>query len=756
MESYLIQIKGLVQGIGFRPFIYRICQEMNIKGVVSNNNEGVEIEIIKTSDKEKERLLSRIQNEKPFAATINQISVRKTDTDSSYSGFSIVPSKSLSDQVTHVSPDIAVCTHCLEDMKNQKNRKDYPFINCTHCGPRFTIIRELPYDRKQTSMAPFEMCPDCRKEYEAISDRRFHAQPTACNVCGPAYYTAVQKTETEYIVSSGHFFENIAAHIRQGNILSLKGLGGYNLLCDAFNPDAVRQLRTIKQRDAKPFAIMFRSEKAAGQYVFLSPEERQQLVSWQRPIVLLKQRKTINEAINGGLNTIGVLLPYLPAHYLLFEKLSTDALVFTSGNLSDEPIIIDNTEARKKLLPLTQLQGEHNRDIVNRADDSLIQVIRHIPRLLRRSRGYVPHVHASALQMEGILAFGAEKVNTFAIGKSCEVIMSQYIGDLKNKETFDFYKEAIDNFSRLFRFAPLTLACDLHPDYYSSRYAAEMAQSKNLKLYPVQHHHAHAVACMEEHHLTGNHLAIILDGTGYGTDHQIWGGEFLICNHTSFTREAHLDYIPLPGADKAIKEPWRMAAALFEHYHLPLPDAFEERHRSQIELIQKMVRQKINSPLSSGAGRLFDGVSALLGCCEYASFQAEAPLRLEHLAEDNYNLTYSFDELNPLNCCSLLNEIGIDLQRGLRKSLIAAKFHNTFVKQLIYQTKIILRENELPPAVILSGGCFQNKRLSFQLEQELVKTGIKPIVPQAYPANDGGIALGQISIAAALRKETYA
>lgn len=760
MHIYRIHIIGLVQGVGFRPFIYRIALEMHLNGEVHNNNEGVNIEI-EASETDKNLFLKRIQNEKPFASDINKISVEVLDGIPYRKEFTISHSDSVSDRVTHVSPDIAVCTDCLNDMKQQVRRIDYPFINCTHCGPRFSIIRELPYDRTHTSMQPYSMCPECFEEYVKITDRRFHAQPTACNTCGPSYYlTQLNKEGTllHNYVSPDHFFQRLAGHIENGELLSLKGLGGYNLICDAFNPRAVLQMRSLKKRDAKPFALMFRSENEVRKYMILSKEEEKALTSWQRPIVLLhrKPEKELNTSINGGLDTFGVVLPYLPAHYLLFEQLKTDALIFTSGNLHDEPIITDNQEASAKLLPECHLQGDHDREIVNRTDDSIIQLINDTPRILRRSRGYVPTTHKSALYMEGILAFGPEKVNTFAIGKDNEAILSQYIGDLKNIETLDFYKEAIRHFCRLFRFSPTTYVCDMHPDYFSTRHAAKLASESNGQLYMVQHHHAHAVACMEENHLSGNHLAIVLDGTGFGTDGKIWGGEFLICDHEQFSREAHLDYIPIPGGDKAIKEPWRLAIAFLEHYKIPIPAQIADLHAPEMELIRKMTRQQINAPQSCGAGRLFDAVSAMLGCCDIASFQAEAPLRLEHLAEDNYQLRYPIDELNPLKCCSLLNHIAEDVQKGVRTSLIAAKFHNTFAQQLLQQTELIFQKYDLPREVILTGGCFQNRRLSEQVEKGLTKRGFSPVVPQLYPANDGGISLGQICIAASLRKKEYA
>lgn len=761
MFIYHIHIIGLVQGVGFRPFIYRIAHEMQLTGEVHNDNEGVCIEI-EATEEAKSLFINRIYKEKPIASYIDSINVSKEERRPYRKEFVISSSCSVSERVTHVSPDIAVCDDCLRDMKRQLNRLNYPFINCTHCGPRFTIIKKLPYDRSQTSMQKFNMCPTCYGEYVKVSDRRFHAQPTACNDCGPFYYLTRQNEKgivQHHYASPDLLFAQLAAHIDKGNLLSMKGLGGYNLICDAFNEDAVNKMRILKRRDAKPFALMFRSIESAVEYMLINEKEKEILNAWQRPIVLLRRKPSqqqLCDAINGGLNTIGVVLPYLPAHYLLFDQLKTNALVFTSGNLHDEPIVTDNREATEKLLPHCLLQGDHDREIVNRADDSVVQVINDSKRLIRRSRGYVPATHRSSLYMEGILAFGPEKVNTFAIGKENEVILSQYIGDLKTRETLNFYQEAISRFSELFRFIPDTLVCDMHPDYFSTRHAQSMAAEQHLPLLQVQHHHAHAVACMEEHHLSGDHLAVVLDGTGYGCDGKIWGGEFLICSHQGFIRENHFDYIPLPGGDKVVKEPWRTAVAFLDHYNIDILEHLKQKSEDKLELIRKMMNQHINSPESSSAGRLFDAVAAMLGCCYTTSFQAEAPLRLEHLATDNYTLRYPVDELNPLNCCSMLNGIGEDLRRETDRGLIAAKFHNTLVAQIMQQIHLIYEKQNLPRQIILTGGCFQNRRLSTQLENELIKKGFEPIVPIAYPPNDGGVALGQISIAATLRKGEYA
>lgn len=757
MHNYHIHIHGLVQGVGFRPFVYRIAQELGIAGQVCNNNEGVCIEINGTSD-QKEALLKRLEQEKPIASSIQYIEVKEMPLSRIYHTFNIVPSESDSEEVTRISPDIAVCEECLNDMKVQGFRQDYPFINCTNCGPRFTIINDLPYDRSQTSMHSFRMCDRCKEEYEQVTNRRFHAQPVACNTCGPAYYLVNGKEAVSYHPDTpAHLIKHLVSRLNRGEVISLKGLGGFNLMCDAFNPEALSALRKIKQREGKPFALLFRSLETLRKYAAVSAVEERELTSWRRPIVLVTLTAEIPKAINGDLKTLGVLLPYLPIHHLLFEQSTADAFVLTSGNLCNEPIIIDNEEALQRLGPLVDLQVFHNREIVNRADDSIVQVISEIPRLIRRARGYVPDPHVSSLYTEGILACGAEKVNTFAIGKKNEIILSQYIGDLQEAETQTFYKEAVNRFSRLFRFSPTAVSCDLHPDYAASRYAEKLSTALNLPLFRIQHHHAHAVACMEEHRLTDSVLGIILDGTGYGTDGKIWGGEFMICNHREFRREDHLPYIPLPGGEQAIRQPWRSALAFCKKYEIEIsPELLARYGEKNCEGIFRMIDKGINAPESCGAGRIFDAVASLVGICDRNTFQAEAPLRLEHLAENDFLTSYEINNTNPLELDLLFQGITEDLEHRVSPGRIAAKFHNTLVRLLVKKTEMLLDNYHTPRDIVLTGGCFQNKRLSQQLEEALRRKRLNLYVPQRFPANDGGIALGQLAIAATLRTSDYA
>lgn len=743
-----LHIRGLVQGIGFRPFIYSLAREMNLMGEVGNCNNGVTIRVNATPE-QLNLFTARIRSEKPLVSHIHRMDIFRLTTSDTYTGFTIVCSRSQSDEVTQVSPDIAVCEECLKDISEQKNRIGYPFVNCTHCGPRFTIIRELPYDRVSTTMASFTMCTTCEAEYHTIENRRFHAQPTACTHCGPQYYCRYKGKE----INDYKEILSLTTHLlTDGEVIAVKGIGGYHLVCDAMNTKAVARLREIKKRDGKPFAVLFHSLARLKEYALADEQEQTQLLSWRRPIVLLKERTKISDGINSGLHTLGCMLPYMPVHYHWFEQLQTDALVITSGNLSDTPIIISSVEADKELSPEVPLVLHHNRDIYNRADDSVIQVCAGNICLIRRSRGYVPEPFFADIHTEGILAFGAEKVNTFAIGKADTIIQSQYIGDLKNWETYQFYTESLERFRHLFRFTPSQLVCDLHPDYLSSREAEKYASALNIPLLKVQHHHAHAAACMLEHRLHENVIAVILDGTGLGTDGTIWGGEFFLCNRISFQRLSHFDAVPMPGGDKVSGEPWRMAVSCLFHYfgvEVVFPEGFTERIGSQnIYNILNMLSKGINSPYSSGMGRIFDAVSSLLAFCDVASFQAEAPIRLEQEASNEFLSCYPVEtETEIISLRNLFEGILTDLRQGVPVSVIAATFHNSLVCIIIDKCKQLIEQTGVS-GVILSGGCFQNKRLTEQLIIRFKQEGIPLYIPQRIPCNDGGIAVGQLTIAA--------
>ncbi|WP_106827759.1 carbamoyltransferase HypF [Parabacteroides pacaensis] len=785
-------VRGLVQGVGFRPFIYRIAKEMGICGEVDNRNEGVYIKAALTAG-QKQRFLERIRQEHPAAASIHAIielevngfkgEEDRTETEEpnlglstnnpgiTYTGFRIAPSRSGSDEVTQVSPDIAVCPECLADRQQQPLRLRYPFINCTHCGPRFSIIRDLPYDRGRTTMSRFPMCPDCRIEYLTVTDRRFHAQPIACNHCGPSYYTCYKgKKYTEY----GAILELTTRLLRQGKIIAAKGIGGYHLVCDATNETAINRLREIKMRDTKPFAVMCRDKETLRKYVFINQVEEDALDSWRRPIVLLRQKESaLPHALNPGMYTLGCMLPYMPIHYDWFSQLETPLLVMTSGNLSDTPIAITAEEAENRLQGKAALLLHHNREIYNRVDDSVLQVCGSLPCLIRRSRGYVPEPIFADSNLEGILAFGAEQVNTFALGKGQTVLQSQYIGDLKNWETYSFYKQSLGHFMRLVRFTPEQLVCDLHPDYFSSREAEQMAGQLHLPLIKVQHHHAHAVACMLEYGLREPVLAVVMDGTGLGEDGKIWGGEFLLCDRHHYTRRAHLEYVPLPGGDKASMEPWRMAVALGWHYGLTLPTGFVKRiGTTRIEMLQRMIEKGVNTPYTSSAGRIFDAVASLLGICDVCGRQAEAPVLLEQTAwkelekrkgdksvqsfVDNSFLSVSpaLPPTESLELSFLFKAIVEEIENSVTPGIIALRFHYTLAALIYKKTMQEIRQTGVTK-VVLSGGCFQNKLLTEVLQHLFKLAGIPLYIPSRIPCNDSGIAVGQLAIAGSICSIKY-
>ncbi len=746
-----ITITGLVQGVGFRPFVYRIAIKYNLSGWVKNTNENVEI-FIQGPQHRIENFLQEVRSDPPAASHVDQIIPVYTEPIELY-GFRITTSENRSDNITEVSPDIAVCNDCLEDMHLQPNRINYPFVNCTNCGPRFTIIRDLPYDRKNTSMKNFPMCNSCRREYEDISDRRFHAQPVACSDCGP-HYTLY--TESGSIEGIEKIISSIAGSILKGGIMVIKGLGGYHLACDATNEDAVIRLRLLKNREGKPLAVMFRDLTTLHQFAEVSETEKRSLVSRRRPIVLLqsKRQKTLASGISAGLNTLGAMMPYLPFHYLIFNELPIPAIVLTSGNISDEPILIDDQKAVDTFLLKTDGVLTYNREIENRTDDSVVRIINDAERVFRRSRGYVPAPVTLKMDTGDILATGAELVNTFCIGKGKQAVLSQYIGDLQNLETTSFYEETLNKFQKLFRMTPAVIAADLHPDYFTSRFAESKIDS--FELVRVQHHHAHIASCMAEHGLDEPVLGVAMDGTGYGSDGNTWGAEFFFCDLASFTRDTHFEYVPLPGGDRGIEEPWRMAFSyLFKVYgedfallDVPFPGKIWQE---KIDGIVKMIRANINCPLVSSAGRLFDAVSAILGLCRYSTFSAEAPMRLESIIELGHSEYYPYTLGETINFDHTIAGILGDLKKNINPGIISAKFHNTIIT-VIFEVTDRMRSRHSCNKVVLSGGTFQNKYLLEGTEKILRRNGFKVYSHHMVPTNDGGISLGQLAVAAKRRQ----
>jgi hydrogenase maturation protein HypF len=741
----------LVQGVGFRPYICRMAAKHALFGEVDNRTDGVLV-IVQGDISRVDRFSNDILQNAPPASQIKSIEI-KAAMFTGYDSFNITASKTIDNQVTEISPDIAVCPDCLDDMLNDPFRIDYPFINCTNCGPRFTIIEGLPYDRPATTMNNFQMCGNCNSEYNDILDRRFHAQPIACNSCGPVYHYKDSVRELDDIKQ---ILEEVSKQIYSGKTVAIKGIGGYHLMCDALNNNAVSELRSRKQRDSKPFAVMFRDMTEVRRYCHINYAEEKELESWRKPILILKQKKVISAAVSNGLNTTGAMLPNMPVHYLLFRFLKTPVIVLTSGNITDEPVIIDDKMAEKELMPVADSLLSYNRQILNRTDDSVIRLIDDKISLIRRSRGFVPRPVDLIFNAEGILALGAEQKSSFCIGKSRQAIMSQYIGDLKNPETCNFFIESIDRFSQLFRFRPEFIACDFHPGYLSSRHAEIIEKELNIPLVRIQHHHAHIGSCMAEHGIDEEVIGICMDGTGFGSDGNIWGGEFMIADLNGFTRFTHFDYVPLPGGEKAIDEPWRTAFAYVYNYlgdsidydSVPL---FKSVGNQKLMMIKDMIINKINSPLSSGAGRLFDAVSAILGLCQVSTFESEAPIRLESAIDCDTDDFYPFRTDGTIIFEDTIKAIIEDMPRQ-KSSVISAKFHNTVAQVIAEESRQIRRATSLNK-VVLSGGVFQNKYLLEKTLCLLKRNMFKVFTNHLVPANDGGISLGQLVIASKKREQ---
>jgi hydrogenase maturation protein HypF len=747
-----IHISGLVQGVGFRPFVYRLALHNGIRGWVENGNDGVRIHAEGLDDNLK-KFIAGISEEAPAASLILDITVQ-TGEFQYIETFQIKKSSDYSDEITEISPDIALCDHCLADMKSQAHRIDYPFTNCTNCGPRFSIIQRLPYDRANTTMNPFEMCPICKKEYSNVLDRRFHAQPVACNHCGP-HYELIHGGAT--FTGVNNILDVAARLIMSGKILAMKGIGGFHIACDAMNEAAVSLLRQRKNREGKPFAVMFKSMAYIRKFMDVSYEEEEALLSWRRPIVILKNGNhnlKLAKSVSNGFDTTGIMLPYMPI--LLFERLDIPAFVLTSGNLSDEPVIINDQEAVEHLGPVADAFLVYNREIYNRTDDSVMMFTGNQGRLIRRSRGFAPSPVNLSIDVDGIFAAGAELVNCFCLGKDRKALMSQHIGDLKNLETLDFYDESLSRFQHLFRVKPTLVVCDLHPDYLSTRFAEKFAAMHgNLPLLRVQHHHAHLAACMAEHGLDEKVIGISMDGVGYGSDGHIWGFEVMICDLQDFERKMHLEYVPQPGGDKSTFEPWRMALAYLYQYvdheleKLDLP-IIKHIGLEKIRIVKTAIENNINVPLTSSAGRLFDAVAAMTGLCLYSAFHAEAPMRLENIIDIEESGCYDFHIGSVIDPGPLIRSIVGDIRDKVPAGKISAKFHRSVI-EIIFQIAEKLRSESGIKKVVFSGGTFQNRFLLSETGKRLFYNNFQVYTPSAFPSNDGGIALGQLMIAAKRR-----
>jgi hydrogenase maturation protein HypF len=717
-----ITLTGIVQGVGFRPFVRRLADRLGVRGRVSNTAGGV---VIEAEAADPAPFLAALRDEAPPHSRIETFTVDEL-APAGYTAFEIDASRPEAGAFTLVSPDLAACPDCLREIFDPADRRHgYPFTNCTNCGPRYSIVRDVPYDRPKTTMAPFEMCPECRREYTDPADRRFHAEPNACPRCGPRLSMDIAAAR---------------AVLEAGRILALRGLGGFQLACDALSAEAVARLRARKRRSRKPFAVMARDLAAVERLCLPTPGERALLASPAAPIVLLRMRspEKLPPDLAPGLRELGVMLPYTPLHHLLLAG-RLDCLVTTSGNLAEEPIVTANAAALEKLAPLADAFLLHDREIFMRVDDSVARP----SGVLRRARGYAPEPIDLGFEAGGVLACGGELKNTFCLTQGRYAIPSQHIGDLENYETLTFFEETLANLKNVYRAEPRLIAHDLHPDYLSTRWAMRQPQPT----FAVQHHHAHVASAMAENHLRERVIGVAFDGTGYGTDGQVWGGEFLVCDYRGFERAAHLRYVPLVGGDSAVREASRMAAAhLFDAFGpgwRGIDPGIPEARRPIFERLfaQPALR-------TSSCGRLFDAVSALAGVCRESSYEGEAAMLLEAacLPGEDGHYPFAFDG-GEVDTRPLVRAAAADILAGARAGMVAARFHNTMAR-MIAEVCRALRERTGIARVCLSGGTFQNVTLTALALPLLAGHGFEVFTQRRVPPNDGGLSLGQAAVAA--------
>ena len=746
-----IDVNGIVQGVGFRPFVYNLARQYNLKGEVANTAAGVSIHI-EGPPEDIQAFETDLTAKCPPLAHVVEIAGR-TGSVKPCVEFRIVRSRDRARMATLISPDVSICDDCRRELFDPKDRRyRYPFINCTNCGPRYTIIDDIPYDRPKTSMRHFKMCAACQAEYDDPTNRRFHAQPNACERCGPLVSLHDHRRKP---ITTDNPIKAAADCIRQGYIVAVKGLGGYHLVVDALDSEAVLRLRRRKLREEKPFAVMSADLTRVREYARVRPEEETELTSIQRPIVLLRKKSPnrISEAVAPGNKYWGVMLPYTPLHYLLFEHRFT-ALVMTSANLSEEPIAIDNDDAFERLAGIADYFLIHNRDIYLRSDDSILKHTAGHRRYIRRSRGYVPIPVFLNRAVPSILACGAELKNTICLTKGDKAFLSQHIGDLENMATLDFFKLTVAHLERILEIQPEFIACDMHPDYLSTRFAREQTQ---IPIIEIQHHHAHIASCMAEHKLEGAVIGLAFDGTGYGTDGTIWGGEVLVADAKQFERVAHLAEVPMPGSSAAIKAPWRMALSYLRatfgenlpELDLPLLKKIEPQ---KVDIIVQMMEKNINCPQTSSLGRLFDAVAAIIGIRRRVNFEGQAAMELEMLTDGCSDAPYDIQWTSqaPVKILPqpIIRGVVQDVQNGMPPADISARFHRTLIVVFAEICATIRRRHDLN-RVVLSGGCFQNSLLLEGLIGQLAAQNFEVFAHRQVPANDGGIALGQAIVAAA-------
>ncbi|MCU0484661.1 MAG: carbamoyltransferase HypF [Anaerolineales bacterium] len=782
MPARQIHITGIVQGVGFRPFVFGLADQFQLYGWVCNTSAGVDIHV-EGDAQSLHNFEQLLRHQPPPLARIDSYASIAAE-HQGYTQFSIKHSEPIPGAYQPISPDVCTCNDCLAELHDPADRRYlYPFTNCTNCGPRFTIITDIPYDRPNTTMADFPLCPACAAEYADPRNRRFHAQPVACPECGPHVWlepgleAAPAPSAAAFAGVSPANLPSVQAVFQTqqmlagGKILAVKGLGGFHLACDALNADAVSQLRERKLRVDKPFAVMMPDLPTIERYCEVSPSERELLQSPARPIVILQQRAgtPIAPQVAPGQTTLGVMLPYTPLHTLLFTELPVQAhpltppqvLVMTSGNLSEEPIAIDNQEARQRLKNLVDAYLFHNRPIRTRSDDSVARVIPaagdSFQALLRRSRGYTPYPVKLPWELPPLLGAGPELKNTFCLARGPYAFVSHHIGDLENLETLQSFEDGIQHFERLFRIQPERIAYDLHPNYLSTRYALARAERENLPLIGIQHHHAHIAACMAEHSLPDEPvIGVSLDGTGYGTDGAIWGGEFLLASYSSCRRVYHLAYSPLPGGDAAVRNPARIALAYLWanglDWEADLPPV-KALCAQDLTTLRLQLEHQVNTPRTSSMGRLFDAAAALAGVRQRINYEAQAAIEFEALCDPEESRSYPFplpsprEDPTPIPLTAFLQAFQQDCLARLPVPLLSGKFHNT-IADLVVLGVMAMRNLQAHAPVVLSGGVWQNRVLLTKTLARLQQAGVSPVyMHQVVPTNDGGISLGQAVIA---------
>lgn len=753
LRRVYIKVIGIVQGVGFRPFVYNSAVSLKLKGWVKNNSEGVFMDL-EGDEKSLNMFIDNLRGNPPPLSRIEKIELEDMETIN-YLCFEIKNSDTSEDKITLISPDIAVCKDCIREIQDNNNKRcKYPFTNCTNCGPRFSIIKSIPYDRDKTTMKKFLMCKFCTMEYKNPADRRFHAQPNSCPECGPELWLEDIYGKIENVLNPIGF---VREKLKEGKIFAVKGIGGFHLVCDAENSEAVRSLRERKKRKYKPFAIMLKDMDVVKKYCIVTEKEEEILSGIRKPIVILQKNPSIHfpEEIAPKQKNIGVMFPYTPLHILLFDN-ELEALVMTSANGYGLPIEYENESAKKKLKDIADYYLFHNRDIHIPVDDSVVKVIKGKMRIIRRARGFVPEP-IIVNNIKPILAVGSNMKNTFCIAKENFLILSQHNGDLDNVETYENFIRNIEHFKNIFQFSPQFIACDMHPDYLSSAYASE----SKLEKIQVQHHHAHIVSCMVENKLKEKVIGVAFDGTGYGIDGAIWGGEFLICDYRSFERIGHFQYVIMPGGDKAVKESWRMAVSyIYEAFKCEgegkVKSIIEKLYGDKGLNIIKVLKSGINCPKTSSMGRFFDAMSSIFGICHESDYEGQAAIELEAALELKISANEEIDISYPYEIRGEENFI-VDASKAIKKIVEEKiilnkiekgplKIHNTIVHIIVDMCKKIRNKVHINK-VALSGGVFQNSYLLRKAIDELTKNDFLVYTHKEIPCNDGGLSLGQIAVA---------